>query len=94
MQKNSIKKKFWWKEAVFYNIWIKSFKDGNNDGEGDLYGILEKLDYLKDLGVDAVWITPFYESPLVDEGYDISDYKKILEKYGNMKIVEEIIKGL
>lgn len=63
---------------MFYNIWIKSFKDGNGDGEGDLYGILDKIDHLKELGVDAVWITPFYNSPLIDEGYDISDYKNVL----------------
>ena len=70
---------------------MKSFKDGNGDGEGDLWGIYEKIDHLSNLGVDAVWITPFYDSPLKDEGYDIKNYKKILEKYGNMELVEKMI---
>src|ERR1044071_1251851 len=65
----------WWKHAVFYEIYPRSFKDSNGDGIGDLNGITSKLDYLARLGVDAVWITPFYPSPQVDFGYDVSDYE-------------------
>ena len=64
----------WWKEAVFYQIYPRSFYDSNGDGIGDLKGITEKLPYLKNLGVTAVWICPFFKSPMKDNGYDISDY--------------------
>lgn len=74
----------WWKEAVFYQIYPRSFKDSNGDGIGDLKGIIEKLDYLKDLGVDAVWLCPVYDSPNDDNGYDIRDYRKIMEEFGSM----------
>ena len=66
----------WWKEAVFYQIYPRSFKDSNGDGIGDLNGIIEKLDYIKDLGIDAIWLSPVYDSPNDDNGYDIRDYKK------------------
>ena len=67
----------WWKLATAYQIWPASFKDGNSDGLGDIHGIISKLDYLKDLGIDVVWLSPMYASPQVDMGYDISDYNAI-----------------
>src|SRR5271168_2760636 len=74
----------WWKHAVFYEIYPRSFQDSNGDGIGDLNGITSRLDYLKDLGVDAIWITPIYPSPQVDFGYDISDYTAIDPQFGTM----------
>jgi alpha-glucosidase len=74
----------WWQHAVFYEIYPRSFADSNNDGIGDLNGIASKLDYLKDLGVDAIWLTPFFPSPQVDFGYDVSDYKAIDPMYGTL----------
>lgn len=74
----------WWKEAVGYQIYPASFKDSNNDGIGDINGIRQKLSYLKELGIDFIWINPIYQSPFVDNGYDISDYQAILEKFGTM----------
>src|SRR5690348_5792433 len=71
-----------WQHAVFYEIYPRSFMDSNNDGVGDLSGIASKLDYLKSLGVDAIWITPCYPSPQVDFGYDVSDYENIDPMYG------------
>jgi alpha-glucosidase len=75
----------WWQNAVFYEIYPRSFADSNNDGVGDLNGITSKLDYLKQLGVDAIWITPCYPSPQVDFGYDVSDYENIDPMYGNLQ---------
>ena len=75
----------WWKHAVFYEVYPRSFADSNNDGIGDLKGIDLHLDYLKDLGVDAIWITPCYPSPQVDFGYDVSDYENIDPMYGTLK---------
>ncbi len=83
--------KSWWKEAVAYQIYPRSFYDGNGDGIGDLCGIVEKLDYLQTLGVNLLWITPFYASPGVDNGYDISDYQAIDPAYGTLQDVEELI---
>ena len=77
--------KKWWKEAVFYQIYPRSFYDSDGDGIGDLKGIIEKLDYLKDLGVDALWLSPIYDSPNDDNGYDIRDYHKIMEEFGTME---------
>src|SRR3974390_2671481 len=74
----------WWQHAVFYELYPRSFADSNNDGIGDLNGIAAKLDYLKDLGVDAIWITPCFPSPQVDFGYDISDYENIDPMYGTL----------
>ena len=79
------KKNEWWKHAVFYEIYPRSFADGKNKGTGNLKGIIEKLDYLQDLGIDALWITPCYPSPQVDFGYDISDYIDIAPEYGTLK---------
>ena len=67
----------WYKDKVFYQIWPRSFKDGDGDGVGDLYGVLEKLDYIKSLGCDGIWFSPLYPSPNADMGYDISDYMDI-----------------
>jgi alpha-glucosidase len=75
----------WWQHAVFYEVYPRSFADSNNNGIGDLNGIASRLDYLKDLGVDAIWITPFFPSPQVDFGYDVSDYQSIDPMYGTMK---------
>lgn len=80
----------WWKEAVIYQIYPRSFKDSNGDGIGDLKGITQKLDYLKELGVDAVWISPFYKSPNDDNGYDISDYRDIMDEFGTMDDFDEM----
>ena len=77
-------KKIWWKEAVGYQIYPRSFKDSNNDGIGDLNGIISKLDYLKELGIDVIWICPMYKSPNDDNGYDISDYRDIADDFGTM----------
>src|ERR1700691_2720936 len=74
----------WWQNAVFYEIYPRSFADSNDDGIGDLNGITSKLGYLHELGVDAIWITPFFPSPQVDFGYDISDYENIDPIYGNL----------
>ena len=84
--------KKWWKEAVFYQIYPRSFKDSNGDGIGDLKGIIEKLDYLKELGVDAIWCSPIYDSPNDDNGYDIRNYNKIMEEFGTMKDFDKLLK--
>ena len=83
--------KKWWKEAVFYQIYPRSFYDINGDGIGDLRGIIEKLDYLKDLGVDALWLSPIYDSPNDDNGYDIRDYYKIMQEFGTMEDFDELL---
>src|ERR1700721_3054076 len=75
----------WWQHAVFYEVYPRSFADSNNDGIGDLNGIASKLDYLRDLGVDAIWITPCFPSPQVDFGYDVSDYENVDPMYGTLK---------
>ena len=81
----------WWKEAVFYQIYPRSFYDTNGDGIGDLRGIIEKLDYLKELGVDALWLSPIYDSPNDDNGYDIRDYHKIMREFGTMEDFDELL---
>ena len=81
----------WWKEAVFYQIYPRSFYDTDGDGIGDLRGIIGKLDYLKDLGVDALWLSPIYDSPNDDNGYDIRDYKKIMAEFGTMEDFDELL---
>ena len=83
--------KKWWKEAVFYQIYPRSFNDSNGDGIGDLNGIIEKLDYLKELGVDAIWCSPIYDSPNDDNGYDIRDYDKIMEEFGTMEDFDRLL---
>ena len=81
----------WWKEAIFYQVYPRSFYDSNNDGIGDIRGIASKLDYLKSLGIDAIWCSPFFDSPNADNGYDIRDYRKIMDEFGTMEDVEELI---
>lgn len=83
--------KVWWKESVVYQIYPRSFKDSNNDGIGDLNGIIEKLDYLKELGIDVIWLSPVYQSPNDDNGYDISDYQQIMKEFGTMKDFDNMI---
>lgn len=84
----------WWKEAVFYQIYPRSFKDSNRDGIGDLRGILEKLDYIKSLGVDAIWLSPIYDSPNDDNGYDIRNYHKIMDEFGTMEDFDELLREI
>ncbi|WP_417899667.1 alpha-glucosidase [Bacillus haimaensis] len=84
-------KKIWWKEAVAYQVYPRSFMDSNGDGIGDLRGVISKLDYLKELGIDVIWICPMYKSPNVDNGYDISDYQDIMEDFGNMADFDELL---
>lgn len=81
----------WWKEAVFYQIYPRSFCDANGDGMGDLEEILCKLDYLKSIGIDAIWLSPIYDSPQDDNGYDIRDYRKIWEKFGTMEQFDKLL---
>ncbi|GAA2870629.1 glycoside hydrolase family 13 protein [Lactobacillus intestinalis] len=81
----------WWKKAVVYQVYPKSFQDSNGDGIGDLKGITSRLDYLKKLGIDAIWLSPVYQSPQVDNGYDISDYEAIDPQYGTMADMDELI---
>ncbi|HDR7791751.1 TPA: oligo-1,6-glucosidase [Bacillus luti] len=83
--------KQWWKESVVYQIYPRSFMDSNGDGIGDLRGIISKLDYLKELGIDVIWLSPVYESPNDDNGYDISDYCKIMNEFGTMEDWDELL---
>lgn len=86
--------KKWWKESVVYQIYPRSFMDSNGDGIGDLQGIISKLDYLNDLGVDVIWLSPVYESPNDDNGYDISDYQAIMREFGTMKDWDELLEEI
>ena len=81
-------KRKWWQDAIIYQIYIRSFMDSNNDGIGDFNGARSKLTYLKELGISAVWISPHYESPMDDNGYDISDFYKVSEDYGSLEDVK------
>lgn len=83
----------WYKEKVFYQIWPRSFCDGNGDGIGDLEGVLSKLDYLKELGVDGIWFSPLYCSPNADMGYDVSDYRDIHPEYGDLELFKKVLDG-
>ena len=84
--------KKWWHEKAAYQIYPKSFCDSNGDGIGDLKGVISKLDYLKDLGIDIIWLSPIYCSPLADQGYDISDYYNIDPRFGTMDDMDELLK--
>ncbi|MCB9286492.1 MAG: alpha-glucosidase [Lewinellaceae bacterium] len=84
----------WWKEAVIYQAYPRSFKDTDGDGVGDLKGIIEKLDYIQSLGVNMVWLNPIYSSPNADNGYDISDYRDIMEEFGTMEDFDAMLKGM
>ncbi len=81
----------WWRRGVVYQVYIRSFADSDDDGTGDLNGLRSRLDYLRDLGVDALWINPWYASPLADGGYDVADYRRINESYGNVEQAEALI---
>jgi len=89
-----VSEKAWWKEQIIYQIYPRSFYDSNGDGIGDIRGIIAKLDYLKELGVDIIWICPIYQSPNDDNGYDISDYRAVHPEYGTIEDLEELISGL
>ena len=86
--------KKWWKEAVVYQIYPRSFKDSNGDGIGDLKGITSELDYIKGLGVDVIWLSPHFDSPNADNGYDIRDYRKVMTEFGTMADFDELLKGV
>lgn len=86
--------KKWWKEGVVYQIYPRSYKDSTGNGVGDLRGIISKLDYIKNLGVNIIWLNPIYKSPNDDNGYDISDYEEIMEEFGSMADFEELLSGL
>ena len=83
--------KDWWKNSVVYQIYPRSFKDSNGDGFGDLKGIIEKLPYLQNLGIDVIWLSPVFDSPQDDNGYDISDYRKIYAGFGSNEDMDELI---
>ncbi|MEO9477372.1 MAG: alpha-glucosidase [Cyclobacteriaceae bacterium] len=87
-------KKNWWKEGVIYQIYPRSFKDSNGDGIGDIKGIISKLDYLQSLNVDIIWLSPVYKSPNDDNGYDISDYRGIMDEFGTMEDFDEMLQGI
>ena len=89
-----LKDRAWWKEAVVYQIYPRSFKDSDGDGVGDLKGIISKLDYIKSLGVDIIWLNPIYGSPNADNGYDISDYRNIMKEFGTMDDFNTLLKGM
>ena len=84
----------WWKEAVLYQIYPQSFKDTDGDGFGDFKGVIEKLDYLQSLGINMVWMNPFFDSPLVDNGYDVSNYRAVLPRYGTMDDFQQMLDGM
>ncbi|MEB7847563.1 alpha-glucosidase [Staphylococcus equorum] len=86
--------KQWWKEAVAYQVYPRSFNDSNNDGIGDLQGVIEKLDYIQDLGIDIIWLSPMYKSPNDDNGYDISDYQDIMDEFGTMEDFNQLLDGV
>ena len=81
----------WWQKAVIYQIYPRSFQDSNGDGIGDLNGVVQRLDYLENLGIDAVWLSPVYRSPQDDNGYDISDYQDIEPMFGSLDDMERLI---
>ena len=81
----------WKKKAVVYEVYVQSFNDSNGDGVGDLPGLIEKLDYIKDLGANTIWLTPIFKSPMVDNGYDIANYKEINPVYGTMADFDELL---
>ena len=83
----------WYKKAVFYELYVRSFNDSNADGSGDFKGLLEKLDYLEWLGIDCIWLLPFYQSPLRDGGYDISDFYSILPEHGTLNDFTNFLTG-
>lgn len=83
----------WWKEAAVYQVYPASFKDSNGDGLGDIGGLISKIDYLYELGVDVVWLCPMFDSPQHDMGYDISNYEKVYEPYGTVEDIDILVKA-
>jgi len=94
MQETTEISRTWWKEGILYQLYPQSFKDTNGDGFGDFKGVIEKLDYLESLGITMVWMNPFFESPLVDNGYDVADYRAILPRYGTMDDFDQMLEGV
>ena len=84
----------WHKRAVFYEVYVRSFQDSDNDGIGDIPGVSKRLNYLNDLGIDAVWLTPFFKSPMLDHGYDIADYRVVDPLFGTMENLNHLIREL
>ena len=84
----------WWKEAVVYQIYPRSFQDSNGDGIGDLPGITQHLDYLQKLGVNVIWLSPHFDSPNADNGYDIRDYRKVMKEFGTMADFDTLLAGI
>ncbi|MGI9226767.1 MAG: alpha-amylase family glycosyl hydrolase, partial [Candidatus Nanopelagicaceae bacterium] len=87
-------KQEWWRQASIYQIYTRSFKDSNGDGIGDLRGIIEKVDYLSALSLDAVWLSPFYPSALIDGGYDVDDYRNVDPRLGTLEDFDELVAAL
>lgn len=83
--------KKWWQNSVVYQVYPRSFQDTDGDGVGDLKGIIQRLDYLENLGIDAIWLSPVYKSPNDDNGYDISDYQDIMDEFGTMTDMDQLI---
>ncbi len=83
----------WYKDAVFYEVYVRAFYDSNSDGHGDLKGLTQKLDYVEELGVNCLWLLPIYPSPLKDDGYDISDYYGVHSTYGDLDDVKELLES-
>ena len=84
-------KRVWWKEAIVYQIYTRSFQDSNGDGIGDLQGIISRLNYIRSLGVDVIWLNPIFASPNDDMGYDISDYRGIMQEFGTMEDFDRVL---
>ena len=85
--------RYWYKHAIFYEVYVRAYKDSNGDGQGDLRGLIQKLDYLANLGVDCIWVMPIYPSPLKDDGYDISNYYEVLPDYGTIQDFKDLIQA-
>src|SRR5512138_1949818 len=84
----------WYKEAIFYQIYVRAFRDSNGDGNGDFRGLTQKLDYLQTLGVDCIWLLPIYPSPLRDDGYDIADYYNVHPAYGTLEDFKNLVQAV
>ena len=89
---NNVQPHAWWQTGIIYEIYLRSFQDTNGDGTGDLKGIISRLDYLQWLGVNIIWVTPFYPSPMKDFGYDISNYTAVDSRFGTMEDFENLLK--
>src|SRR4051812_49222707 len=94
MKKEDVPGRKWWKEAIVYQVYPRSFMDSNGDGFGDLRGIISKLDYIASLGIDVVWLNPIYSSPNDDNGYDISDYRNIMTDFGTMADFDSLLAAM